>query len=111
MFSSEPAVVLGLADVRAALADGRRRVLVSAEGAGVWAGCLWWRALIGLAEAEFPGLVEADVLDCADSPGQAMAALRSGCRWIVLDPACPAALAVRGAAIGLGAVVLDARPS
>eukprot|EP01035_Chromulina_nebulosa_P055430 gene55430-75957_t len=68
MFSSEPAVVLGLDDVRAALAPGRPRVLVSAEGAGIWAGCLWWRALIDLAERAFPGLVEADVLDCAGLP-------------------------------------------
>jgi hypothetical protein len=110
MFSSHTAIVLGLDDVRAALRPGHRRVLLSAEGAGAWAGCLWWRALIDRAHAEFPGQVEADVLDCADAPGHAMAALRSGCRWIVLDPACPATPAVRAAAATLGAVVLDRMP-
>jgi hypothetical protein len=50
------------------------------------------------------------VLDCADSPGHALAALRAGMRLLVLDPACPAFAAVAGAAAELGAEVWPTRP-
>ena len=106
-----PAVVVhGLDHARAALRPGRPVTLLSAPGAARFAGCLWWRALIGLAQAEFPDVDLADVLDCADAPGRAMAALRVGQRLLVLDPACPAFPAVAGAAGTLGAVLLPARP-
>jgi len=51
------------------------------------------------------------VLDCADSPGCAMAALRVGQRRLVLDPACPAFAAVAATAATLGATVLAGRPA
>lgn len=106
-----PAVAVhGLDQARAALALGQRLVLVSGPGAALYAGPLWWRALADLAAAGAPGLVAGDVIDCADAPGQAMAALRVGCRALVLDPACPAFAAVAAAA-GLGAIVLPQRPA
>jgi hypothetical protein len=106
-----PAVVIhGLDHVRTALRPGRPVILLSAQGAALFAGCLWWRALIEHSQAEFPGAVTADLLDCADAPGYAMAALRVGQRRLVLDPACPAFPAVAAAASRLGADVLPCRP-
>ncbi len=106
-----PAVVVhGLDQARSALRPALPVTLLSAPGAAVFAGCLWWRALVGQARAEFPAAVLADVLDCADAPGQAMAALRVGQRALVLDPACPAFAAVTAAAANLGATVLSCRP-
>jgi hypothetical protein len=86
-------------------------VLLSAPGAGVWAVAGFWRALIDAAAREFPNQIEADILDCADAPGQAMAALRAGCRFVVLDPACPAWPAVESAARSCGAVLLAHPPA
>ena len=111
-----PAVVVhGLEHVRAALRQKRPVVLLSAPGAARFAGCLWWRELMALGQAEFPESLMpdsrmGDVLDCADAPGQAMAALRVGQRRLVLDPACPAFPAVAAAAESLGAMVLRHRP-
>jgi hypothetical protein len=107
-----PAVVVhGLDQARLALAPGRPLVLISAQSAAGYAGCLWWRALADLAAAEAPGLVVADVLDCGDAPGWAMAALRVGCRALVLAPECPAWARVVAAADGVGAIVLPQRPA
>ncbi len=110
MLSAPAVIVRGLADARAALSPGREVVLLSTPGAALHAGCGWWRALMELARAEFPETPAADILDCADAPGHAMAALRIGQKALVLSPACPAFAAVRGAAATLGAVVLESRP-
>ena len=100
-----PAVVVhGLRDARAALAPGLPVTLLSARGAAIYAGCGWWRALIEACGAEI------DILDCADAPGYAMAALRIGQRRIVLDPG-PAFPAVSAAAATLGAIVIAERPA
>ena len=106
-----PAVIVhGVADARAALAGGRPVTLLSARGAALYAGCLWWRELVAAARAACPATPAQDVLDCADAPGAAMAALRAGQRLLVLDAACPAFAAVLGAAGTLGAVVLARAP-
>jgi acyl-CoA synthetase (AMP-forming)/AMP-acid ligase II len=107
-----PAVIVhGLAHARLAAALGRPFVLLSAPGAAGYAGCLWWRALADAAAAEAPGMVAADVLDCGEAPGWAMAALRVGCRALVLSPACPAWTRVAAAAAALGAIVLPHPPA
>ncbi len=107
-----PAVVVHGADhVRAALRPGLPVALLSAPGAALFAGCMWWRGLIGQARAEFPLAAFDDVLDCADAAGQAMAALRVGQPALVLDAACPAFAAVNAVAGMLGAIVLPARPA
>ncbi len=106
-----PAVVVhGLADAQRALRVGRPVTLLSAPGAALFAGCLWWRELVAAARAAHPATPAQDVLDCGDAPGQAMAALRAGQRLLILDPACPAFGAVRSAAATLGAIVLAGRP-
>ncbi len=104
--SLPPAVVVhGLADAVSALAPGLPVTLLSATGAGVFAGAGWWRALVAAARTAHPETPCADVLDCADAPGQAMAAIRAGQSLLVLDPACPAF-----ARIAALATVLPARP-
>ena len=106
-----PAVIVhGLPEARAALRSGRPVTLLSARGAALHAGCLWWRELIAAARAAHPATPAHDVLDCADAPGAAMAALRAGQLLLVLDAACPGFTAVRGAAATLGAHVLPAAP-
>ena len=74
----------GLADARLALSCGLPVTLLSAPGAALYAGCGWWRALVRQARAEFPDVPVADILDCADGAGQALAALRIGQQRLVL---------------------------
>lgn len=106
-----PAVLVhGLGQARAAVRPGLPVTLLSSRGAALFAGCLWWRALVEAVRAEFPAADLHDVLDCADAPGCAMAALRVGQRLLVLDPGCPAFEAVAACAAGLGATVLDRAP-
>ncbi len=102
-----PAVVVhGLDDATTALGIGLPVTLLSAPGAGIFAGAGWWRALVTRARAAHPGTPCVDVLDCGDAPGRAMAAIRAGQAALVLDPACPAF--ARVAAL---ATVLSGRPA
>ncbi len=87
---------------------GGRPVLVSGEAAALFAGCLWWRCMIDLACAE-TGIACDDWLDCADAPGQAMAALRVGCRGLIVAPDMPGLAALRAVASGLGARIATDR--
>jgi hypothetical protein len=103
-------VVHGLADARAVLAAGRPVTLLSASGAALFAGCGWWRALVGRARAEFPAVAVDDILDCADAPGLALGAFRIGQRCILLDPGAPGWSSVAATAASLGGMVLTARP-
>jgi len=106
-----PAVVIhGIADARAALALGVPVTLLSAPGAALFGGCLWWRVLVRLVRAEFADVTIDDILDCADASGLAVGALRIGQRAIVLDPAAPGREAVVAIAASLGAEVLADRP-
>lgn len=106
-----PAVVVhGLPDALAALRPGLPVTLLSSPGAASYAGALWWRALVAAARAACPHVVAMDVLDCADAPGRAMAALREGQRLLVLDPGSPGFGGVRDAAASLAALVLPERP-
>jgi len=100
---------------RAALdaAGPRGVVLLSAPGAAGGMGAAWFLALVAQASG---GSGEAGppphwaVLDCGDAPGFALAALRAGARWLVLDPGVPAFPAVAAAAAEIGAEVWPARP-
>ncbi len=100
-----PAVIVhGLADVRAAVAPGRPVTLLSAPGAGLYAGCLWWRSLVADVEGD-------SVLDCADGSGAALGALRVGVNRLVLWREAPGWDAVAAIAAGQGGVVLAAAPA
>ena len=74
----------GIDEARAAAAlacdRGVPLCLVSAPGAGGYAGGGWWRALTDRLAQEFPGLTVTSVLDCGDGPGYVLAALRAGVR-------------------------------
>lgn len=79
-------IVHGLADARAACAAARALgvalELRSAPGAVASLGPLWFHEIVRAIEAEFPDLAVTAVLDCADFPGYALAALRQGMKHI-----------------------------
>jgi fructose/tagatose bisphosphate aldolase len=66
----------------AAATAGVPVVLASAEGAGGYAGPLWFKALVDIALAEHPGLAAAAVLDCGDEAGTTLGALRAGIKRV-----------------------------
>ena len=106
-----PAVIVhGRAQAAAALAPGRPVTLLSAPGAALYAGAGWWRALMAAARAGRDPALVADLLDCADDPAQAFAALRLGQAWLVLAPHAPGFAAVAAVAAGRGGGVLAAAP-
>ncbi len=98
-----PAVIVhGLDDAQAALAVGRPVTLLSAPGAALYAGCLWWTALVAEARAGSPSVESSDILDCADAPGHALAAIRIGQPAIILDEQAPGFAAVAAIAEAQG---------
>jgi hypothetical protein len=111
--SPGPAVIVhGLADATEALHAARagRLTLLSAPGAALYAGCLWWREVVEQARALVPGALADDILDCADAAGLALSAIRIGQRGIVLDPSAPGHGAVAAIAHAHGIVLLAAAP-
>ena len=96
--------------MRLALSVGLPVTLLSAPGAALYAGCGWWRALVAHARAVFPTVSMADVLDCADGSGQALAALRIGQRFLVLWPSSHGWGAVAAIAAERGGAVLPVAP-
>ncbi len=103
-----PAVTIhGLAHARAAIAPGLAVTLLSAPGAGLYAGCLWWRAVIDRVADESRVI---SILDCADGAGQAMAALRAGVCNLVLWRETPGWESVAGIAAARGGFVLSGAP-
>jgi len=101
-----PAIIIhGLPDLRFAIAPGRPVTLLSAPGAALYAGCGWWAALLRAG-----GFTGTALLDCADSPGRALEALKLGLTGVVLtcDPARYALVAEIAA--DAGALLLPAAP-
>jgi hypothetical protein len=106
-----PAVVgHGLADARSVLARGAPVTLISAPGAALYAGCLWWRQMVAHARRQYPSTPAIDVLDCADGSGQALAALRIGQQFIVLAADAPGWHEVAVIAAERGGAVWATRP-
>ena len=91
-------------------AQMRQVTLLSAQGAALYAGCGWWRALVEAARARHPNVPCIDILDCADGTGQALAALRIGVSRLVLWPEAPGRAAVVAIANSLGGFVLASAP-
>ncbi len=79
-------VVHSLADahaaVKAAAALGVPVTLMSAPGAALYVGPLWFKALVREACAAAPEARVTAVLDCADAPGAVLAALRAGLKCV-----------------------------
>ncbi len=84
--------------------------LLSAEGAAGFLGPRAWRALVDAARATQPDVVVADLLCCGGAPGDALAALRAGCRGIVLDGASPGFADIAAACAEAGALLFPGRP-
>jgi hypothetical protein len=103
-------VVHSLADARRVLVHRAPVTLLSGEAAALYAGCGWWRALTAAARAEFPAVPVADLLDCGDASGQALAAVRIGLRHLILSPNAPGRTKVATIVAGLGGVLLAERP-
>jgi hypothetical protein len=76
--SRKAVIVHSLAQAKAALAPGVPVLLLSAEGAAGSVGPGWWREVVAAARAAHPGTDTEALLDCADAPGHAMAALAAG---------------------------------
>lgn len=81
-------IIHSLDHARAALAVAARLDrpirIYSAEGAAANAGAAWFMAVVAAAQSDHPAARCEAVLDCGDHPGLALAALRQGCRAIVL---------------------------
>jgi hypothetical protein len=112
-----PAVIVhGVEDAVAALAPGLPVTLLSAPGAALYGGCLWWREMVAAARARHKHTTThehtnaIDILDCADASGQAMGALRSGVCRLVLWPDAPGWDAVASIAQLQGGFVLPQAP-
>jgi hypothetical protein len=106
-----PAVIVhGVADAKAALTPGLPVTLLSAPGAALFAGCLWWREVIASARAAWPETPATDILDCADGSGMAMGALRSGVCRLILWPDAPGWAGVSAIAERQGGFVLPEAP-
>ena len=106
-----PAVAVhGLAQARAVLGCGFEATLISGRGAGWYAGAAWWIAMVQAARDSSGAAFVADILDCANAPGAAVAALRLGQRLVILDADCPAFSRVSAMARAMGADVLSTRP-
>jgi hypothetical protein len=110
MIVHQAVIVHGLADARAALAPGLPVTLLSAPGAALFAGCLWWRQVVATAGIEHPHAETIDILDCADASGLAMGALRSGVHRLILWPQASGHAKVAAIASGLGGFVLPRAP-
>jgi hypothetical protein len=93
-----------VAEVRR-LAPGAAVRFLSAPGAAGFLGVAGFRAML-----EAGGAAGRGVLDAADAPGHALAALRAGFREAVLDPRLPAFAALAQAFADRGARLLAEAP-
>ncbi|MDB5412121.1 MAG: hypothetical protein JWR10_456 [Rubritepida sp.] len=88
-----------------ALAGARPVALLSAPGVAGYLGVAGFRAIL-----EAHGALPLGILDAADAPGHALAALRGGFVAVVLAPETPAYAAVAAIAAAAGARLLPAPP-
>ena len=105
-------VVYSLAHAVAALEAARERavVLLSAPGAGIYAGAGWWTAVVDAARNAMPAAPFSAILDCGADAGAAMAALRAGAAIVVFTGRSDVAERLAGIAAQRDARLLTARP-
>lgn len=100
-------IVHGAEEVGAvlALAGGRPVALLSAPGAAGYIGVAGFRAIL-----DAHGVFALGILDAADAPGHALAALKAGFATVVLSPEVPAFPGIGRIAAAMGARLLEAPP-
>jgi acyl-CoA reductase-like NAD-dependent aldehyde dehydrogenase len=111
---AEPAIVihsLGQAIAALKAAAGQRLVLLSAPGAGGYAGAGWFRALVDAARAAVPQASFTAYLDCDDEAGTALAALRAGIDGVLFTGSAEIAQRLADIAAQQGAHLATARPT
>jgi hypothetical protein len=94
----------------AARALGRPVTLVSAAAAAGHAGPGWWRALVIAARREYPDVAMTTILDCDDSAGDALAALREGVECIAFRGRGDVAAKLRDIATQAGTTLVGSHP-
>ncbi len=97
-------IVHGLRDIKLVQATGCAHSLLSAPGAALFGGCLWWRALLDEAGHTGPAF-----LDSAAAPGRAWEGLKLGLPGIILAP-CAVWDQVAAYAAAQGAMLLATAP-
>ncbi len=98
---------------RAAAAAGAIGVpltLLSAPGAGGFAGVGWFAAMARATQSAFPELCVTWALDCGDRAGDAMEALAAGCPLVIFTGSQAAAARLKSVAAARGAALLQGRP-
>jgi hypothetical protein len=107
-------VVHALADALAALeaaeACAAPVALWSAIGAAAYLGPLFWQMMEGEARAAHPKATFVAVLDCAERPGDAMAAIRQGLKHLCFTGAAELMAKLRDMAETEGATLYGERP-
>jgi hypothetical protein len=100
-------IVHGAEEVGAvlALAGGRPVALLSAPGAAGYIGLAGFRAIL-----DAHGAFALGILDAADAPGHALAALKAGFAMVVLSREAPAFPDIGRIAAQMGATLLEAPP-
>lgn len=77
--------------------------LVSAAGAGTYAGPAWFKAIVDQAAARHPEIAVTAIIDCGDAPGMVLAALRAGLKEVRFNGSAAALDRLRGIAAAYGA--------
>jgi len=107
-------VITSLAQARAALAAaasaGVTLELWSAEGAAASAGAGWFKAVVEAARRAVPGVRFSAVLDCADMPGYALGAFRTGLEAVCFSGSAKVAAKLAQVAEVQGSRLLRRRP-
>lgn len=79
-------IIHGIDDARTAVTAARSLNmgirLVSAPGAVSFGGAAWFAEIIAAIRTEFPDVTIEAVLDCGDTPGHALVAMRAGIKSI-----------------------------
>jgi hypothetical protein len=94
----------------AAQALGVPLMLVSAPGAGGFAGGSWFAAVVRATQGAFPELCVTWALDCGDRAGDAMEALAAGRPVVIFTGGDAAAARLRSVAAARGATLRQDRP-
>jgi hypothetical protein len=113
--SSAPAIVVhslthAVAALEASATADREIVLLSAPGAGVYAGAGWFAALVEAARAAVPAAQCAPILDCGDDAGAVQAALRAGVEAVIFTGRADVAERLAAIAGARGSRLLTTRP-